>query len=128
LQISKLTGKLSSDGIRKLRLTSFSSTLDNIGRTEIGLKSEARVGFGIFGIGCIIADFHSAGKVEQFSDKLKMCAKGAAKNAAHSLRNQNGSLSKPDAVGFNLLSILSSSSSSSAFQVRYPCGYYNPIQ
>ena len=45
------SGRLTRDGVKKIALTAFSSILDKIGRTEMGLRLEGKRGVEILGIG-----------------------------------------------------------------------------
>ena len=49
------------DGLSHFLTTILSSTLDRIGVTEIGQKTDRQCGWNIFGIGVITAVNHDAG-------------------------------------------------------------------
>ena len=67
---------------------------------EIGRKSTGAMGAGILGIGTISACFHCAGTMDALSDVLNRVATGSEMKGAGSLKNQDGILSNPIAVGF----------------------------
>jgi len=79
-----------------------SVSLERIGVTEIGLKSECVAGCETFGIGRIQEDFHWRGTCECERDKLRSLASGPAMTGAESLRNQAGIPSRPVAVSLSL--------------------------
>ena len=85
-----------------METTKRSSVREMTGRTEIGLKSDGRVGVETLGIGLIIASFHWFGTVESISERVNKWAIGRLKNGAATRRNQLGRSSPPQEVGFSL--------------------------
>ena len=83
---------------------------------KVGRKSEAEVGFGILGTGCIIADFHCSGTLDWVKDKLTRKVRDADKIGAATRRNQKGILSGPVAVGLRLSSNLKTSNSETSLE------------
>ena len=75
--------------------TILSSVLDKTDVTEIGLYSAGILGCATFGTGIIFDSFHWVGKTEFARESLNIRVNGAARTGAPSLRNHDGSPSRP---------------------------------
>ena len=78
--------------------TSFSRTVENRGRTDIGRKSDGFCRTGILGIEVIWAVFHCRGTVDWESDSWYRWANGSARKGAARRENHGGMLSQPMAL------------------------------
>ena len=71
---------------------------DGTGVMDIGRYCEGRAGYGILGMGVMIACFHCCGTVDVASDWLNSWAMGAANAGAPRRKNHAGSPSRHVAV------------------------------